>query len=88
MKLGQLPAGPAYTTQGKGTFHILKGTSPKVGTGRLYRYEIEVEDGVTGVDTAQYATWCRWCSRIRAAGPGTASRCSAWTRATSISMSA
>ena len=55
LKLGQLPAGPAYTAAGKGTFHVLKGTSPKVGTGRLYRYEIEVEDGIAGVDTTQFA---------------------------------
>jgi hypothetical protein len=56
LKLGQLPAGPAFTAQGKGTFHILKGTSPKVGTGKLFRYEVEVEDGVTGVDTAEFAS--------------------------------
>ncbi len=55
LKLGQLPAGPAYTTQGNGTFQILKGTSPQVGTGHLYRYEVEVENGISGVDTAQFA---------------------------------
>lgn len=55
LKLGQLPAGPAYTMQGKGTFAVLKGTSPKVGTGKLYRYEVEVENGISGVDTKQYA---------------------------------
>jgi hypothetical protein len=54
LKAAALPAGPAYTTRGDGTFRILKGTSPKVGQGRLYRYSIEVENGVTGIDLAQY----------------------------------
>jgi hypothetical protein len=49
-----LPPGPAYTTQGKGTFTILKGISNPVGHGRLVTYAIEVEDGVTGVDTGAF----------------------------------
>jgi hypothetical protein len=46
-----LPPGPAYTTQGKGTFTIVKGISNPVGHGRLVTYAIEVEDGMAGVDT-------------------------------------
>ena len=49
-----LPSGPAYTTKGAGTFRILKGTSPVVGTGQLYRYSIDVENGVSGIDLTQY----------------------------------
>jgi hypothetical protein len=49
-----LPPGPAYTTQGKGTFTILKGIANPVGHGRLVTYAIEVEDGVTGVDTGAF----------------------------------
>jgi hypothetical protein len=45
-----LPDGPPYTMRGKGTFRVLGGTSPTVGTGQLYRYSIDVENGVTGVD--------------------------------------
>jgi hypothetical protein len=49
-----LPPGPAYTTEGKGTFTILKGVTNPVGHGRLVTYAIEVEDGVTGVDTGEF----------------------------------
>ena len=50
-----LPAGPKYTFRGSGSFHVLSGTSKVVGTtGQLYRYSIEVEDGITGVDVNQY----------------------------------
>ena len=49
-----LPSGAAYTTKGAGTFRVLKGTSPVVGSGPLYRYSIDVENGVTGIDLAQF----------------------------------
>jgi hypothetical protein len=49
-----LPPGPAYTAQGKGTFTILKGISNPVGHGRLITYAIEVEDGMTGIDTGAF----------------------------------
>jgi hypothetical protein len=52
---GALPPGPEYTTKGDGTFRTLKGTSPKVGSGRLYRYSVDVENGVTGVDVNAFA---------------------------------
>jgi hypothetical protein len=54
LKAAALPAGPQYTTAGKGTFRMLPGTSPQVGHGRLYRYSIEVENGITGVDLRQF----------------------------------
>jgi hypothetical protein len=55
LKAAALPPGPAYTMQGDGTFRVLSGSSKPVGSGRLYRYSIDVENGVTGVDLKQYA---------------------------------
>ena len=52
---GALPAGAAYTTHGTGTYSVVKGTSRPVGAGHLFRYDIEVENGITGVDVAQFA---------------------------------
>jgi hypothetical protein len=53
----KLPAGPDYTMRGKGTFRVIPGTSPIAGkTGDLYRYDIEVERGITGVDVDQFAS--------------------------------
>jgi hypothetical protein len=54
LRAAQLPAGPDYTMQGDGTFRTLPGTSKVVGTGPLYRYSIEVENGVTGISLNQY----------------------------------
>jgi hypothetical protein len=51
-----LPPGPQYSTTGNGTFKELTGTSKVYGTGgRLYRFDLEVENGVTGVDPTQFA---------------------------------
>ena len=50
-----LPAGPAYTMQGDGTFRVLPGTTPVVGTGTVHRYTVDVENGVTGVDLAAFS---------------------------------
>jgi hypothetical protein len=49
-----LPAGPSYTKQGTGTFRVLTGHTAKVGSGQLYRYTIDVENGVDGVDLRQF----------------------------------
>ena len=49
-----LPSGPAYTIKGAGTFRVLRGTSPVVGKGQLYRYSIDVENGVSGINLAQF----------------------------------
>jgi hypothetical protein len=56
LKSSALPAGGPYTVTGKGTFRVLKGTSPVVGHGHLYRYSIEVENGITGIDVNQFAS--------------------------------
>ena len=50
-----LPPGGPYTQRGKGTFHVIPGTGPVVGTGTLHRYTIDIEDGVTGVDPGTFA---------------------------------
>lgn len=55
LKAAALPAGPAYTMKGDGTFKVLPGTSKVVGSGRLYRYSIEVENGITGINLTQFA---------------------------------
>jgi hypothetical protein len=56
LKADALPPGPSYTVTGAGAFTVLAGTSPPVGTsGHLYRYSIEVEKGITGIDVAQFA---------------------------------
>lgn len=49
-----LPPGPSYTVKGSGTFRVLKGTTKAVGHGPLYRYDIEVENGITGIDLTRY----------------------------------
>jgi hypothetical protein len=54
LKAAALPPGPAYTEAGNGTFRVLKGTSPQVGTGHLYRYSIDVENGITGVNLTEF----------------------------------
>ena len=51
-----LPPGPDYTMRGDGTFRVLAGTTPVVGSGGPVRkYVIEVENGVTGIDLSAYA---------------------------------
>lgn len=52
---GALPSGADYTERGTGTFRVLPGTGPVVGRGALKRYSIEVENGITGIDLAQFA---------------------------------
>lgn len=49
-----LPAGASYTKRGTGTFRVLKGAGPVVGTGTVHRYRVEVENGITGIDLVQY----------------------------------
>ncbi|HEV2886047.1 MAG TPA: DUF3152 domain-containing protein [Jatrophihabitans sp.] len=52
----QLPAGPAYSFSASGTFSTLPGTSGVLGKGQLYRFSIDVENGVTGTDSKSFAT--------------------------------
>jgi hypothetical protein len=42
--------------QGDGSFTRAKGAAPRVGSGRLLRYAVEVEDGIDQ-DPAQFADW-------------------------------
>ena len=56
LKASALPPGPAYTTTGDGTFRILKGTTGVVGQGQLFKYDIEVENGITGINLNQFAS--------------------------------
>jgi Protein of unknown function (DUF3152) len=51
----QLPAGPAFTKQGKGTFGTIPGHSAVIGRGVVHKFSIEVENGITGVDLNQFA---------------------------------
>ncbi len=51
-----LPAGDPYTQAGNGNYSVIPGTGPVVGTGTLYRYTIEVEGGITGIDLTAFAS--------------------------------
>jgi hypothetical protein len=54
-----LPPGAPYTEQGTGTYSVIKGTTPVVGhsaSGKVWKYDIEVENGITGIDLAQFAS--------------------------------
>lgn len=55
LRVGALPAGNRYTTQGSGTYHTVPGRGAVVGQGPLQLYAIEVEDGITGIDSAAFA---------------------------------
>ena len=48
---GALPAGGPFTEAGSGAWHIVSGTSAKVGSAQehLFSYTVEIENGV---DTA------------------------------------
>jgi hypothetical protein len=47
-----LPNGGDFTPSGAGNWHVVPGSGDKIGTGRLYRYTVEVEDGI---DPSSYA---------------------------------
>ncbi len=47
MASAELPDGGAFTEQGAGTWSVVPGAGPQFGTGRLFTYTVEVEDGVT-----------------------------------------
>jgi hypothetical protein len=55
LKHAALPAGGPYTKAGDGTFQVLKGTTKAIGTGTVRRYDIEVENGITGINRTQFA---------------------------------
>lgn len=48
----ELPPGGDYTQHGKGTWHVVPGSSPRAGRGgKLYTYTVEIEDGI---DSSEY----------------------------------
>jgi hypothetical protein len=55
LRSAALPPGEPYTKRGDGTFRILKGHGKVAGKGKVYRYSIDVEKGLTGLDLNQYA---------------------------------
>jgi len=53
-----LPPGAAYTASGDGTYSVIKGTTKVFGhsaNGKVWKYDIEVENGISGIDLAQFA---------------------------------
>ncbi len=42
----ELPPGGPVPKTGAGTFEVMPGSSPRIGSGKLYRYTIEIETGV------------------------------------------
>jgi len=51
----QLPPGPAYTFNGTGVFSTIAGSSGVLGKGQLFRFTIDIENGITGVDPKAFA---------------------------------
>jgi hypothetical protein len=51
----QLPPGPPYTFTGTGTFTTIAGTSGVLGKGQLFRFTIDIENGITGVNPQSFA---------------------------------
>lgn len=50
-----LPAGPAFSMTGQGSFSTIPGSSDVLGQGHLYRFTIDVEDGISGADPQVFA---------------------------------
>ena len=50
-----LPAGPAFSMTGQGSFSTIPGSSEVLGRGNLYRFTIDVEDGISGADPQAFA---------------------------------
>ena len=67
-----LPDGGSFTQAGKGQWHVVPGSGPKVGTGKLYTYTVEVEDGI---DPASYAGDDAFAAAVQ----GTLSDVKSWT---------
>lgn len=51
----QLPPGPAYTFNGTDTFTTIAGSSGVLGRGQLFRFTIDIENGISGVDPTRFA---------------------------------
>jgi uncharacterized protein DUF3152 len=67
-----LPNGTPFTEAGAGKWHVVPGSGPKVGSGKLYTYTVEVEDGI---DPASYAGDDAFASAVQ----GTLSDPKSWT---------
>jgi hypothetical protein len=52
VETADLPNGSPFTQAGQGTWHVVPGSGDKVGTGKLFTYTIEVENGI---DPSSYA---------------------------------
>jgi hypothetical protein len=52
----QLPPGPAYSFSASSNFSTVAGSSPVLGRGQLYRFSIDIENGVSGTDSKSFAT--------------------------------
>jgi hypothetical protein len=53
----ELPSGGAFPVSGAGTWHVVPGTTPQAGAGRVFTYTVEVEDGaVVPEGDAAFAT--------------------------------
>jgi hypothetical protein len=50
------PASPGIPQSGEGTFRRAGGSAPRVGTGKVLRYRVEVERGIDE-DPAKFAEW-------------------------------
>jgi hypothetical protein len=55
LALPALPPGAPYTFRGTGSFTTVPGHSAVLGKGQLYRFTIDVEDGISGVDHKVFA---------------------------------
>jgi hypothetical protein len=51
----QLPPGPPYTFNGTGSFTTIAGSSGVLGKGQLFRFTIDIENGISGVDPKAFA---------------------------------
>lgn len=49
-----LPPGEAFVSKGKGTWHVVRGTAPPMGSGSTkYTFTVEVEDGIENAQADQ-----------------------------------
>lgn len=54
IKDGMLPPGASYAQVGKGSWHTVKGTTPRIGKGtKVYTYTVDVEDGIESAQADQ-----------------------------------
>jgi hypothetical protein len=59
MPAGVLPSGGSFTAQGEKVYHQVKGRGEQVGTGQVFTYTVEVEDGVNPQDFGGESTFAK-----------------------------